>query len=1483
MSKINAIRLINLNYNNSTIRISDETFYLGGKSTLLSLRNGGGKSVLVQMMMAPFVHRRYQNVKDRPFASYFTGSKPTFILVEWKLDSEAGYVLVGMMVRKNQELSEVRPDELEMVNFIAEYKHQCLLDIAHFPVVEKTKKAVMLKGFAECKQMFEGWKRERGMSFFYYDMLNPAQSRQYFDKLSEYQIHYKEWETIIKKVNVKESGLSDLFSDCKDEKGLVEKWFLEAVENKLNKEKNRMKEFQDIMEKYTAQYRDNQSKIKRRDTITAFEQEAESVREDVLCCQKAESEVSAKQNQIADFIRQIKECLCNGQQKAKEAAQQIEAFAQQILALEYQRLSGEIHAISEKKSFSSRNLQMLRMERDDLIQSRDAILKKLHILLCAKRQEDVTECLAERETEQQRLVLCLEKEEDLEPERKQLGGRLYSYYAMQAKEKETEKEACGEQILSMQNEQSEELLQLEELRKTERKLSEGAGGLHAKISAFDDVEERFNREYKENWHRNILGEYEAGVLQIRQAEYEKQRYHLEQEKTKAKKEMEQHRQQVKALQRMSEDLAAEKIRLEAGMEAMGARLTAYDKELDARRVILKYFDLLPEELFDTDKIFAAVARRISDTDLARQLQEQKLLELEQEYRRMKEGQVLKLPEEFLSMLGEAGVHFVYGMEWLKKNGYPEEKNRELVTQNPFLPYSLILSAQELKRLAKFPKRVYMSFPVPIILRERLEEISVKDSLTFATECVSSGADGEKPAVRTLSELNFYVWFNDHLLNEEVLKKLLLEKESQINKQQKVSELKKREYTEYIGMQEQLKQQKVTEASYEATKEDIRRQKQEILAADQNLIRQREELGQQEKLLKRCGNLVMKLEQDVVRQERCEKDFAQLCEAYDRYRENSRLLAKNKKEKDRVIHQQKLKKDRIAKLEERLLTVKNGLAKLERRAEEIADRLVYFGKYATGNSELLPAENVRAAESRYEAITNDISLEQKELERRLQTAEKRFAKAFKELKQYSRKYHIMKEEWENVCFDRKEEAHQEALLEEQECKIARKDTLIHDEEIRFALLNQEQENKFRELKECCGTKEPIPAEDIQTIDFTDAIKTLEYQKTEAEKEEKCILKKVQSYEGSLAALAEYEELECTQEIEWDLDFASLTGDALVRQKGILVRDYHVCLEQQREARAGLERTLNRMIRKESFAGEFYRKPLESMLQLTADADKVLWQLNTTLASYRSLMDKLMVDISLVEKEKAKITELMGDYLKEVHANLNKIDHNSTITIRNRPVKMLRIELPDWTENEHFYELRLQDYMEEMTAKGIALLEENKNLQEYLGTKVTTKGLYDAVVGIGNVQIKLYKIEAQRECPITWTDVAKNSGGEGFLSAFVILSALLYYMRRDETDIFADRNEGKVLLMDNPFAQTNAAHLLDPLTDMAKKTNTQLICLSGLGGEAIYNCFDNIYVLTLIAANLRNNMQYLKAEHARGSGAEELLPAQIEVMEQQELVF
>ena len=46
MSKINRVRIVNLNYNGNTVRVDDETFDFGGKSTLISLKNGGGKQYL---------------------------------------------------------------------------------------------------------------------------------------------------------------------------------------------------------------------------------------------------------------------------------------------------------------------------------------------------------------------------------------------------------------------------------------------------------------------------------------------------------------------------------------------------------------------------------------------------------------------------------------------------------------------------------------------------------------------------------------------------------------------------------------------------------------------------------------------------------------------------------------------------------------------------------------------------------------------------------------------------------------------------------------------------------------------------------------------------------------------------------------------------------------------------------------------------------------------------------------------------------------------------------------------------------------------------------------------------------------------------------------------------------------------------------------------------------------------------------------------
>ncbi len=62
-----------LDHNNRSIRISDEIFHLNGESTLFSLRNGGGRSVLVQMMTARSSTNAAGTPRNAPSRAFYNG------------------------------------------------------------------------------------------------------------------------------------------------------------------------------------------------------------------------------------------------------------------------------------------------------------------------------------------------------------------------------------------------------------------------------------------------------------------------------------------------------------------------------------------------------------------------------------------------------------------------------------------------------------------------------------------------------------------------------------------------------------------------------------------------------------------------------------------------------------------------------------------------------------------------------------------------------------------------------------------------------------------------------------------------------------------------------------------------------------------------------------------------------------------------------------------------------------------------------------------------------------------------------------------------------------------------------------------------------------------------------------------------------------------------------------------------------------------
>lgn len=1466
MSKINAVRLINLNYNNNSIRISDETFQMGGQSTLLSLRNGGGKSVFVQMMTAPFVHKQYRKTKDRPFESYFTTSKPTFIMVEWKLDQGAGYCLTGMMVRKSQVSEEQSSEALEIINFISEYPARCEHDIYNIPVVEKSKNEVVLKNFNASKQLFEMYKKDYSKKFFYYDMNNYAQSRQYFDKLSEYKIYYKEWETIIRKVNLKESGLSELFSDCKNEKELIEKWFLETIQDKLNQDQNRIKEFQSIVDKYIRMYKDNKSKIERRDTILKFKEDMLDVEESARAYQETEQSVKVLENRIACFrqeLNRLEEAARQEQLELETKSRDCDAMMARIL---YEKLSMEIHGLTDDLNIHTGNRDMIQTEMDELESEIRSIEKTVHLYECAKQQSIIDEQVKEYDFLTQRIDVSRKNERELEPERRQIGGYLKNYYEKHLEDMKAVLEEKDARYHEMEQQWQLQKEKEEECEKHIKELLIKIASCNTRIESFTQKEDEFNQNYGETFARNIIGDYEPGMLEIKKEQYEKQLTELVRSRNSHVRQHVDTEEKKRACERNKEDRQNEKQDMEFKLRVLKKTEKEFEEQIKERQTIMRYLEVEDSLLWQTDKLLEAADRKLTEINRTRNALEQEKNELGREWKKLTSGEVLELPQEFKELLDELELHPVYGMNWLEKNGYSVEENTRLVRKQPFLPYALILPREEIKKLERHGKEIYTSFPIPLIPREALEEVLVE----------------EESSILHLSGISFYLWFNEKLLDEEELRLLITQKETEIKKKKEQIELKNTEYQEYMERRSTLKKQTISKEELDKNRKEQEEVQEAVRNIEKVIFEISEEILELGNTIDKLTNTIQKEKQDIEWCKRRETDFDRFCAGYSTYQKEWQEVKQSFHDQTRYEGE----KEQAVSMQQQYAEGKKSLEhekqKLSDKVSSLRDKLVKYENYEMQEG-FVPDMQPEELEARYEAITTKMSSQLQELEQLQEKAGKNLLKERAELTERKKKYKVSEWEWKEILYNENEQLHQEILLEDRQKKWKNKECLWHDEDKQIDVLTSRIQDKKKGMSEQCGCEDPLPKAEIHTADFEAEMNKLKYQLTEIAKKSKLVEKHLQSLNENLTAFSEYQDFVVEEAVIWEEDIEQMDTKRLRDFAGMIRRDYRQETEERKRKKDKLEAHLNMLTRKEVYQEDYYLKPLERMLAVTEKAGLVLAQLDTTIQSYDSQMAKLAVDIAMVEKEKKKIEGLLEDYVKDVHSNMGKIDNNSTITIRERPIKMLRLQIPDWEENEGLYHQRFEDFMDELTRNGIEIYEQNENAADYLSSRITTKNLYDTIVGVGNIQIKLYKIEEQREYPITWAEVARNSGGEGFLSAFVILSSLLHYMRRDETDIFADRNEGKVLVMDNPFAQTNAAHLLKPLMDMAKKTNTQLICLSGLGGESIYSRFDNIYVLNLVAASLRGGMQYLRGEHTRGFEEEVMVPSQIEVMEQQSFLF
>ncbi len=1456
MSKINRIRIMNLNYNGNTMRIDDETFDLNGESTLLSLRNGGGKTVLVQMVMSLFVHKKYRDFSDRPFKSYFTGNQPTFIMAEWVLDHGQGYFLTGMMVRKNQNPEE--EEELEMINFTAFYKQAEKYDMDHLPIIEPRGSGKVLRGFGDCKAEFEKLKKEKNSEFSYYDMGNANHRRMYFSKLGEYQINYKEWESIIKKVNLKESGLSELFSNAKDEKGLVEKWFLDAIENKLNVENSRIKGFQSLAYKFIRMYRNNQSKIQQKEIMEKYFEDAKVMEDAILAYEQEEELLEQQKSQIADFIQKVNEKIDFLNENLVGESEEKKRLEMLLNRIEQERISYELYKLQEEKAERVEDRLLSETRITGSKYAKEEAEKKLCKLRCAhlyEEAEDFRENIAEL---QQKINMIMEQQKDTEGDRVRLGTILYHYYSEKLEECARNLEQKQEEITDILKQRQENQIQSKQETETQKSLSTQIGGLKQAISSYDQVEETFNRRFSFGLSRNILGEYEEGSLQI----YEKK---MEEQVRENKQHIE------KSSQRMME-LEKEKIRIENSKEEYekrGVQLSyefsklqeSADKmkeEKEERLILMQYIEAPKEELDSKGALLQRFDRKIEELEKVKENYVTEEKAYTKEYDNLRQGKVMELPENVMKFLEESGIDIIYGMEWLQKNGRSVKENQKLVRENPFLPYSIIVSGNDMKKLAENNKEIYTNFPIPVMMREELEEKVMKRPGTLIT----------------LEKVSFFVMFNSHLLDRKALEQLLREKQQQIEETKRKIGSKKEEIEEYRFRRNILERQEFTLARMEKASQEIEKLKEEENDLQNRLVACKEKkkelaytIEDIRKEIEQCKSL--QKDYDIRKEE-----YISLVSFYEKYEENRRrqetLKKKQKESEERLAHLN----EKYKKLGDSLDSLKSEKRVLEHKHSGWASDVAEFAIYEKEEKQQVSQDfDYVAAKIRYEAITQGLSADIKQLRESLNKEEIRYQEKLADLK-HKNKYNVPAQEYEKIVYSKEEETRLEKEAEDLEREVNAATEANITLENKITSLEEKIQFCQKELQEKTGLEEPLDQKIITDTNFAVRRKLAVHELEQNSKKMKALTEQLNAFENTQAAMSEYTDFKVSREIlEYSLD--SMTKEELLRFQGELRRDFQNRKESKEKAKRATEHLVQEIASKEDYKEDFFQKGFSNLLSLIEQVGDIRRQLETTIASYTSILQKLQVDLENVEKERNSLEETFLEYVKDVNEHMARIDKNSSVTIRERTIKMLKITVPSWEENKELYQVRVRDFVSSFIQMGMETIEQNHNIEEFLGKVITTRRLYDEVVGMGNVGVRLYKIEAEREVPISWAEVSANSGGEGFLSAFVILSSLLSYMRRDETDLFAMGEEGKVLLMDNPFAQTNAEHLLKPLTDMAKKTNTQLICLSGIGGDSVYNRFDNIYVLKLVSSSMKKGMQYLKSNHTKGNDIQKMELSQFHV--------
>ncbi len=1440
MPQINRVRIINFSYNNNNRNIVDETFdFFQGENALLSLKNGGGKSVLVQLLLQPIIPKT--RLMSRRIEDFFRGKKsPTYVLVEWKLEDQGGYLLTGIGLT-NKESQVREQDELnnstKYFTFTSNYRQSNVFDIENIPLIKRVNEKIYVETFKDAKKLISAKEKDHE---FAVELFTDEDKDDYRVHLESFNIFQDEWKSIILKINESEGGVIEIFEKCKTSQQLMNDWILKSIEKVVNKEDRDQKKLEQMLENLVEEMISNEQFIYEKELYQEFLRESDKFLDQLNELTNSIDKESEVEKSIASMYFFLKHEINKMSEEIQHQNASIDNCEHELKHIDLEERSkayydelAVVNGLSETLDDEKTALDSVREKR---------VGAKQHVMVQQAAREYGTIKKINRRiagiNEQVNKIKFSgdenEKIRNLEYSLKIAYERLLSAL----KEKESKIALKLKEIIELfQNYDT----QIADLDKQNSKMQGRKGAVHSKIESFEDYEKKVRLELGLKYERNLIGEIEQGYYEACFSAMELNQVRLNEEKTEKnieidslKEDLIQTNEKIRSLRESEKKYTIDDTKLEEQIKSYNLLETSlkslyerYNLDFNTR------FNHQDNELFIKNRI-NDLQRTELDLVLNIQIATEKIESL-------KSG-TLHVSKEFRQWLINQDFDFETGENYLRKQS--ESIKRSLVQRNPILPYAFLLYDEDIEKLKTMEVTCKTHQMVPI-----LSYSDINEALTVSGNTVLFG-----------DNLQLMCLYDNRMIDADNLDGYLTELQNELA-QTNNQLVHYREQLEVTREDMQLLKQFSYDRNYLY---DLEKQKaslvnkikstnDEILTLDLVMSETSENLEALRKRVIEIDNQMIKeaeRKSKLLEFMKADKTYLQHKEDYRKY---SEAIVTISKQKSSLIN----KKTSLSEEKDALITDQAELR------TSIREKQTRYNLYEEAEEAVQLDEDMEVMEERLRILKSTITSQLEELDADL--ANKKNELEEKEV--LLKSYQLEEKDYIDTIFnlEKLNELNDKVQnLEEEEEKLNdHYQTVKRDLEVGKAKLKL-AEQEVRKLAE-----EPLDQSLIKE-NFINRRK---------EQSDNILYAKDKSRKLH-DITREYEKITDKAE-EVDVQFTKYEINAKYEINISVPQDYNdlvLKLKNLKRENKQFEGNVSKLYNKIQLGYKGKNKHIENILSgldpllegAQIDKNKYYFVGERLLLSKESLGKLIKAcEQRLSNLEKNKKDMIQHSYLqaKQVYDEIQKIAENSSIKLdgRNRPIPMLKINMEPIDETEVENGIKMQGYIESWVNTIKKDMQEEKKLEEIrkkISKCMSTRELLNVLSDLGKMTIYAYKIDlnAQNSRYKTWEQVMKeNSGGERFVSFFAVIVALMSYTRSSMKfeDDYQRNQDTKVLIMDNPFGPISSEHLLRPLFKIANKYNTQLICLTDLKQNSILNCFNLIYMIK-IRQNVFGTNEYIQLE-------------------------